>query len=156
MRRINPNRMLSVVIGVLTLIYLYAAYQIPVFPIPRPIDSDALPKVLGFVMLGLAVWLFFERPQDADPAVTTLPMSARIARWLPVVITAIAIALYAALLAWLGFVLASFLLVAGLTWYYGYRRHAVNAVVALVVPLGLYLLMTRLMTIHLPPGLLPF
>jgi len=156
MKRTNPNRLLSVLIGVLTLIYLYAAYQIPVFPIPRPIDSDALPKVLGFVMLGLAVWLFFERPQEADPALTALPLSARIARWLPVVITAVAIALYAALLVWLGFVLASFLLVGGLTWYYGYRRHAVNAAVALAVPLMLYLLMTRVMTVHLPPGLLPF
>jgi len=156
MKRTNPNRVLGVLIGVLTLIYLYAAYQIPVFPIPRPIDSDALPKVLGFVMLGLAVWLFFERPQEADPALTALPLSARIQRWLPVVITATAIALYAALLAWLGFVLASFLLVGGLTWYFGYRRHAVNAAVALAVPLVLYLVMTRLMTIHLPPGLLPF
>ena len=155
MKTLNANRVLGALIAVLSLVYLYAAYQIPTFPIPRPIDSDAFPKVLGFVMIGLAVWLFFERPdgQDATPA---LSLGEQVRRWLPVVVTATAIAIYAASLQTLGFVLASFLLVAGLTWFYGYRRHLVNAAVALAVPLVLYLVMTRLMTIHLPRGLLPF
>jgi putative tricarboxylic transport membrane protein len=155
MKTLNANRVLGALIAVLSLVYLYAAYQIPTFPIPRPIDSDAFPKVLGFVMIGLAVWLFFERPDDEDVA-PALSAGEQFRRWLPVVVTATAIAIYAASLQTLGFVLASFLLVAGLTWFYGYRRHLVNAAVALAVPLVLYLVMTRLMTIHLPRGLLPF
>lgn len=155
MKTLNANRVLGALIAVLSLVYLYAAYQIPTFPIPRPIDSDAFPKLLGFVMIGLAVWLFFERPDDEDAA-PSLSAGEQIRRWLPVVVTATAIAVYAASLQTLGFVLASFLLVAGLTWFYGYRRHLVNAAVALAVPLVLYLVMTRLMTIHLPRGLLPF
>lgn len=155
MKALNANRVLGVLIAALSLVYLYAAYQIPTFPIPRPIDSDAFPKVLGLVMLGLSVWLFFERPEArGDEAALSLGEQAR--RWLPVMVTASAIAIYAASLQTLGFVLASFLLVAGLTWFYGYRRHLVNAAVALAVPLFLYLMMTRLMTIHLPRGLLPF
>ena len=155
MKALNANRVLGVLIAALSLAYLYAAYKIPTFPIPRPIDSDAFPKVLGFVMLALSVWLFFERPdrQDEGPVRS---LSDQVRRWLPVVVTASAIAIYAATLQTLGFVLGSFLLVAGLTWFYGYRRHWVNAAVALAVPLVLYLAMTRLMTIHLPRGLLPF
>ncbi len=155
MKTFNANRVLGALIAVLSLVYLYAAYQIPTFPIPRPIDSDAFPKVLGFVMIGLAVWLFFEHPDDQDAAPSLSP-GEQFRRWLPVVVTATAIAVYAASLQTLGFVLASFLLVAGLTRLYGYRRHLVNAAVALAVPLALYLVMTRLMTIHLPRGLLPF
>jgi len=153
----SANRLLALVTGILSLAYLYGAFQIPVFPIPRPVDSDAFPKLLGVVMLGLSVWLFFEKDASA-PAGAGDEEDTRSAwpRWQPVVVTSVAIALYAGLLAWLGFVLASFLLTAGLTWFYGYRRHTVNAVVALTVPLGLYLIMTRLMNIHLPAGVLPF
>ena len=155
MKTNHSNRVLGVLIALLSLLYLVAAYRIPTFPIPRPIDSDAFPKMLGFVMLALSVWLFFERPHvDASDPQRTFGEQLR--RWLPVMVTAGAIALYAGTLQWLGFVPGSFLLVAGLTWFYGYRRHAVNAIVALAVPLVLYLVMTRLMTIHLPRGLLPF
>ena len=155
----STNRILALIIGLLSLVYILAAYQIPVFPIPRPVDSDALPKLLGLLMLGLAVWLFFERPQAAEAAEEDAPETAKpgaFAKWLPVVITAVAIAAYATVLSTFGFVLASFLLTFGLTWQYGYRRHGLNAAVALAVPLGLYLAMTRLMDIHLPRGILPF
>jgi putative tricarboxylic transport membrane protein len=154
------NRLMAVIIGLFALAYLWLAYQIPIFPIPRPIDSDAFPKLLGYVMLGLAAWLFFEKP-EADQAQahsteaaegTPLPW----AQWQPVVLTAVAIAVYAGLLGVMGFVLASAALTAGLTFYYGYRRHFVNAAVSVLVPLVLYVLMTRFMNIHLPSGWLPF
>jgi len=153
----SANRLLALVAGVLSLAYLYGAFQIPEFPIPRPVDSDAFPKLLGVLMLGLSVWLFFEK-DGTGPIGAGDDKDTRDAwtRWQPVVITAVAVAVYAGLLVWLGFVLASFLLTAGMTWLYGYRRHSINAVVALAVPLGLYLIMTRLMNIHLPAGLLPF
>lgn len=155
----STNRILALIIGLLSLVYILAAYQIPVFPIPRPVDSDALPKLLGVLMLGLAVWLFFERPQAAEAAEQDPQDDAKsgtFARWQPVIITAAVIAAYATVLSTLGFVLASFLMTFGLTWHYGYRRHGLNAAVALAVPLGLYLAMTRLMDIHLPRGILPF
>lgn len=72
------------------------------------------------------------------------------------VVTSVAIAVYAALLAVMGFVLASALLTASLTWFYGFRRQAINAAVSVLVPLFLYVLMTRVMNIHLPAGWLPF
>jgi putative tricarboxylic transport membrane protein len=151
---------MAVIIGLFAAAYLWLAYQIPIFPIPRPIDSDAFPKLLGYVMLGLAAWLFVEKP-EADQAeeqsgeateVTPLPW----AQWQPVVVTAVAIAVYAGLLGVMGFVLASAALTTGLTFYYGYRRHLINAAVSVLVPLLLYVLMTRFMNIHLPAGWLPF
>jgi len=156
---LNANRILALIIGSLSLVYIFAAFQIPVFPIPRPVDSDALPKLLGVLMLGLAVWLFFERPQadetaEEDPLEGIKPSA--FAKWQSVVITAVVIAFYATALSTLGFVLASFLMTFGLTWQYGYRRYVMNAVVALAVPLVLYLGMTRLMDIHLPRGILQF
>jgi len=152
----TAQRLLALVTGLLSLVYLYGAFQIPVFPIPRPVDSDAFPKLLGLVMLGLSVWLYFDKDPQPSVAEEDEDSPQGWARWQPVVVTSVAIALYAGLLAPLGFVLASFLLTAGLIWFFGYRRPVVTAVVALAVPLVLYLLMTRFMNVHLPAGLLPF
>ncbi|WP_180682490.1 tripartite tricarboxylate transporter TctB family protein [Tepidicella baoligensis] len=151
----SANRILAVIIGLLSAAYLWAAFQIPVFPIPRPVDSDAFPKLLGVLMLGLSVWLFFEKDGAAAPTEEGEAVRTPWERWQPVVVTSVAIAVYAFALGWMGFVLASFLLTAGLTWFYGYRRHGINAIVSLAVPLGLYLVMTRFMNIHLPAGWLP-
>jgi putative tricarboxylic transport membrane protein len=156
------NRILAIVLAIFSIWYLYEAFQIRRFPLPRPIDSDLFPKVLGFVMLGLAGLLFFvkeavdEAAMEAAPAAVPEPDEPFWQRpWTRVVVTAVAVAVYAAVLRPLGFVLASILLVAGLTAYYGYRNHLVTIGVAVAVPLVFYLVLTRLMTINLPAGLLP-
>lgn len=162
MRTHRANQILAVVLAVFAVWYLYEAFQIRVFPLPRPIDSDLFPKVLGFLMLGLAGLLFFvreaidEAAMEAAPAAADEPESPFWQRpWTRIVVTAVAVAVYATLLQPLGFILASFLLVAGLTVYYGYRRHVVTLGVAAAIPLVFYLVLTRLMTINLPAGLLP-
>ena len=156
----QANRVIAIILALCSIGYLWMAYKIPVFPIPRPIDSDVFPKMLGFLMLGLSVWLFFDRsglpPQDAAPAEAAADAPSTWSRWEPIVVTSVAIAFYAGVLATLGFVLASALLTAGLTIYFGYRRHVITLLVSTLIPLFLYLLMTRLMNIHLPSGWLPF
>jgi len=162
MATLTANRIIAIVLGVFAIWYLYEAFQIRVFPLPRPIDSDLFPKVLGFLMLGLAVLLFFVREAVDEAAMETAPGAADEPRspfwyrpWTRVVVTAVAVGVYAALLRPLGFVLASVLLVAGLTAYYGYKNHLVTLAVAIAIPLVFYLVLTRLMTINLPAGVLP-
>lgn len=162
MAKTTANRIIAIVLGVFAIWYLYEAYQIRVFPLPRPVDSDLYPKVLGFLMLGLAVLLFFVREAVDEAAMETAPAAADepaapfwYRPWTRVVVTAVAVAVYAAMLRPLGFVLASVLLVGGLTVYYGYRNHLVTLAVAIAIPLIFYLVLTRLMTINLPAGILP-
>mgnify|MGYP002724356142 CR=1 FL=1 len=160
MTRLNSNQVLALVLALVALGYLAMAWQIKAFPLPRPIDSDLFPKVLGFTLLGLSLLLFIERPQaqDAppapDPEEQARPLLLR--PWSRVVVSALAIAAYALLLVPLGFVLASTALGVGLTAYYGYRRHGVNLATVLGVVLALYLTMTRVMDVYLPTGVLPF
>lgn len=157
MMRLNANQYLGLFLGLFSLGYIWMAFQIPVFPLPRPVDSDAFPKVLGYVLAGLSVWLFFERPAakviDEDKHVWHGPRFFGPA-W-QVVITSIAILAYAVLLKPLGFVVASILLGFGLTWFYGYRRHRINFMVSASIVLSLYLLLTRVMNVYLPTGILP-
>ncbi|WP_144981316.1 tripartite tricarboxylate transporter TctB family protein [Halomonas sp. C22] len=160
MTRLNTNQWLALVLALLAAAYLAMAWQIPTFPLPRPVDSDLFPKVLGITLLLLAGLLFFEKPvplagaDEIDEEATNGPLL--FTPWARVVITAVAIAAYALLLVPLGFVLASTLLCTGLTAYYGYRRHGINLAASLGVVLALYLTMTRVMDVYLPTGLLPF
>lgn len=160
MTRLNTNQWLALVLGLLAAAYLAMAWQIPSFPLPRPVDSDLFPKVLGGALLLLSVLLFFEKPaplagaDEIDHEATQGPLL--LTPWARVVITALAIAAYALLLVSMGFVLASTLLCVGLTAYYGYRRHGVNLATSLGVVLVLYLTMTRVMDVYLPTGVLPF
>ncbi|GHC30233.1 tripartite tricarboxylate transporter TctB family protein [Aidingimonas halophila] len=160
MSRLNVNQILALILAVFSVIFLIGAYQIPAFALPRPVDSDMFPKVLGYSLLILSGMLFLEKPQerdipDADAQAESARLPLLLRPWSRVIITAIAIAAYALLLEPLGFVLASTLLSVGLTIYYGYRRHAINLAVSLGVVLALYLTMTKFMNVHLPPGVLP-
>ncbi|GGW54078.1 MULTISPECIES: tripartite tricarboxylate transporter TctB family protein [Halomonadaceae] len=160
MTRLNTNQWLALVLALLAAAYLAMAWQIPTFPLPRPVDSDLFPKVLGITLLLLAGLLFFEKPvplagaDEIDEEATNGPLL--LTPWARVVVTAVAIAAYAFLLVPLGFVLASTLLCTGLTAYYGYRRHGINLAASLGVVLALYITMTRVMDVYLPTGLLPF
>jgi putative tricarboxylic transport membrane protein len=161
-QKLGANQIIAIVLAVFAIWYLYEAFQIRRFPLPRPIDSDLFPKVLGFLMLGLSALLFFVKEAVDEVAMATAPQAADEPEspfwqrpWTRVVVTAIAVGVYASALRPLGFVLASVLLVGGLTFYYGYRNHVLNLTVAVAIPLLFYLVLTRLMTINLPAGLLP-
>lgn len=160
MTKLNTNQWLAVVLALFAAAYLAMAWQVPTFPLPRPVDSDLFPKVLGVVLLLLAAFLFFEKPgaiagaDEIDEEATQGPLL--LTPWARVIVTSLAIAAYALLLVPLGFVLASTLLCVGLTAYYGYRRLIVNIATSLGVVLALYLTMTRVMDVYLPTGVLPF
>ena len=159
MTRLNSNQVIALLLALVSAGYLAMAWQIPTFPLPRPIDSDLFPKVLGFTLLGLSILLYLEKPQAKDmpealdPQEQEQPLLLR--PWSRVAVTSAALAVYALLLVPLGFVLSSVALVFGLAAYYGYRRHWINLATALGVVLALYLTMTRLMGVYLPTGVLP-
>lgn len=159
MKSMNANKVISVIIALISVAYVWMAYQIPQFPIPRPVDSDLFPKLLGISLLFLSILLFFDKTGISEASAATeeqdvLPWYRRPS--MKVVVTSMAVAAYALLLVPLGFVLASFSLCFGLTFYYSYHRHLVNAVSSFSVVIFLYLIMTRVMDVYLPKGILPF
>ncbi|WP_366654825.1 tripartite tricarboxylate transporter TctB family protein [Fodinicurvata sp. EGI_FJ10296] len=157
MRRLNINQILAIVIAVFSAAYLYEAFQIRQFPLPRPIDSDLFPKVLGTSLLVMAVFLFFQRPRDGEFLSIEVAPDTPIHHhpWAMVAVTALAIVLYAFALRPLGFLVSSTVLVIALSVYYGYRRLVVVIPVAITIPLVLYLVLTRVMAIAMPRGILP-
>jgi putative tricarboxylic transport membrane protein len=157
MKYINSNRVIGLIMGLVSLGYLWLAFRIPAFPMPRPIDSDWFPTLLGAALLLLSILLCLEKqatPVKREKAAQKDPKAREQTSQL--LITLLAIAGYAFGLEWLGFVLASSLFGIGLSHCYGYRRHLISVVATLAVVLSLSLIMTRLLEVHLPRGLLPF
>ncbi|MCW4353764.1 tripartite tricarboxylate transporter TctB family protein [Hoyosella sp. YIM 151337] len=174
------QRTLGIAIGVVALIYLFLATQISEFTaVDVPVQPATLPKGLGLVLLLLAVVLFFQRgepkslAQAAVPAVVDArvaatqavaaeaedPQSPRLGRTgnpaYEVAIFVASMCVYAFAFERLGFILATAAYIFGVTWYLGYKRHLVTAIVSITVPLILYFSITAGLGVALPNGLIP-
>lgn len=169
MMRFTAQHLIAAVLALLSCLYLWMAWQIPTFPIPRPVDSDVFPKLLGSLLLLLSIWLFVDAftakaaetaEENTEENTDSTQQQTRTWHWrspaAQVLVTALAILAYALLLEKLGFVLSSSGLMFALACYYGYRAHVINLVTTLAIVLALYFVMTGLVGVHLPPGLLPF
>ncbi len=159
----NSNRVIAIILFLFSIFYLYTAFQIPSYIIPRPVDSDLFPKVLGISMLILSIFLFFEKKkventdtvnnEDTEQSTSNYPRfrSPRA----QVVVSVIGIALYIYLFEKMGFILSSALFTFLMTYYYGYKRHVINAIVSLSVTLSFYFLLTKALGVYLPTGWIP-
>ncbi|MCD8513500.1 MAG: tripartite tricarboxylate transporter TctB family protein [Nitrincola sp.] len=68
----------------------------------------------------------------------------------------IAVLAYAFLIEPLGFLAASILLGVGLSFWFGYRNHTVNLVTVAGIVVSLYVLLSKVLGIYLPQGIIPF
>lgn len=174
------NRIIAIILFVFSLWYVYLAFQIPQFSIPRPIDSDLFPKVLGLTMMLLSAFLFFEKKgtdidetlSDTDETLSDtdnvtdetevksdydgMPTTFYKKPWFQVGFTLFAISLYIMMFVRMGFILSTTLFIMIMTYFYGYRNHPVVVLTAILVPLILYFGLSSGLSIRLPKGWLPF
>ncbi len=175
--KLNSNQVIAIILLIFSVFYLYHAYQIPDFMIPRPIDSDLFPKVLGFVMVVLAVFLFFTK--DKEEAITLVDEETKetfekidqemkehtevdtstLPLWrqpkAQVLVTMISILFYIYFLEKAGFVLTTLTYTFAMTIYFGYKKHMITLLVSAFISMGFYFLLTKGLGVYLPKGILP-
>ncbi|CDQ19131.1 Tripartite tricarboxylate transporter TctB family protein [Halobacillus karajensis] len=147
------NQKLSVFLILLSAGYLYLSYNLKEYPYV-PVDSDFLPKVLGYVLIVLAVFLFFDKSSETEEE----KEKRQVPKKEIFVLLAVGgmIFLYIFLLEIIGFVLSSSLFIFACSWFLGYRKLKTTLLVAILFPLIMYLSFNYLLQIRLPQGLLPF
>ncbi|MFG6147821.1 tripartite tricarboxylate transporter TctB family protein [Halobacillus sp. B23F22_1] len=140
------NQKVSLVLAAIALGYLYLSYNLKEYPYV-PVDSDLVPKVLGYILLALAIALFFDKSSKrVVPKKEVLVMAA----------VGGMVFLYIFLFEILGFLITTFLFILACSTFLGYRKWGTSLVVSIVFPGALYYVFNYLLQIRLPQGILPF
>ncbi|ELK48622.1 tripartite tricarboxylate transporter TctB family protein [Halobacillus sp. ACCC02827] len=147
------NQKLSIFLILFASGYLYLSYNLKEYPYV-PVDSDLVPKVLGYLLIVLAIFLFFDRSSETEEAKKQREVPKKEILFLLAVGGMIFV--YIFLLEILGFVITSTLFIFFCSLFLGYRKYKTNVLVAVLFPLVMYLSFNYLLQIRLPQGLLPF
>ncbi|KNE18766.1 tripartite tricarboxylate transporter TctB family protein [Virgibacillus pantothenticus] len=144
------NRKIALFLWCLAAIYLFFAFRLPSYAYV-PIDSNALPIILGILLLLLSITLFFGKGHSEKDKFNI--SKADLLKLLGVFVLII---FYASFLESLGFLIVSIFFIFSCSYLLGYRKHVINAFTAVLVPLTFYLLFTSVLQIRLPQGIMPF
>ncbi|TFB19602.1 tripartite tricarboxylate transporter TctB family protein [Filobacillus milosensis] len=146
------NRKIGLILFLLSAGYLYMSFQLPTYPY-IPVDADAVPKALGWVLLVLSIALFFTKDNDTEEQKAKRHIPKKDVMALLGVLGLLII--YIFLFEIVGFILMTTLFVFFCSWFLGYKKHWVNAIVSIVFPVFLYSIFVFLLQINLPQGILP-
>ncbi|WP_430790806.1 tripartite tricarboxylate transporter TctB family protein [Virgibacillus flavescens] len=146
------NKKISAFLVVLAIGYLVMSFNLPSYKYV-PIDSDLVPIGLGFLLLILSISLYFTKDQNKKENDDDHLSKSE----LKIVLIVIGfIFLYIFFLEIIGFIITTVLFLFFCSLFLGFKRHAVNAIVSLSVPILIYLLFDSFLQVQLPTGILPF
>ncbi|HLR71279.1 MAG TPA: tripartite tricarboxylate transporter TctB family protein [Pseudogracilibacillus sp.] len=152
---VRRNRILGIFLFVFSLIYLYFSFRLPPYDLV-PVDSDVVPIVLGIILMILSIILFFSKGSEEDEAKQKKLIPENIKDLYMILIVVGLIFIYIWFLERAGFVVTSVLFIFVTTYVLGYRRHIINLIVSVSIPLAFYFVFSSLLEISLPKGILPF
>jgi putative tricarboxylic transport membrane protein len=147
------NQRISLVLILISVIYLVLAYQLPAYPY-TPVDSDVVPKGLGWLLIVLAVCLFFSK--DSETAEQKARRDIPKKELVMVVAVFAFIFVYIMLLELIGFIAMTALFIFFCSWFLGYKKYIANLIVSILFPVFMYFVFTGFLKISLPKGILPF
>lgn len=148
---LSTDRKIAILLAVFAVIYLILSYQLPKFPYAI-VDSDVLPKGLGFLLLVLSIILFIQNNTGSGSL-----KNQRNGKEVKVLLLIfLFVFLYILWLEWLGFVIVTIFFLIGTTRLLGYRKWGLNILVSVLFTLGLYYAFNYLLRSNLPQGFLPF
>lgn len=147
------NQKVSLVLILFSVGYLFLSYNLKEYPYV-PVDSDLVPKALGYLLIGLAVLLFFDKSSEKQEE----KEKRKVPKKEIGVMAAVGgmVFLYIFLFEIIGFLLATALFIFICSRFLGYDKWLSNVLVSIIFPSALYYLFNYLLQIRLPQGILPF
>ncbi|MCR8849741.1 tripartite tricarboxylate transporter TctB family protein [Rossellomorea sp. SC111] len=151
--RTKPDRIISLILFVFAVCYLALSYQLPAFPYAI-IDSDVLPKGLGYLLIILAIVLFYQAKDDTDADKERRYVKKEDIIILLSVLAALLV--YIFLLEPVGFLLSTILFLLVIPFVLGFKKKVTTVLVAFLFSGVMYYSFNYLLNITLPQGILPF
>ncbi|WP_368483298.1 tripartite tricarboxylate transporter TctB family protein [Oceanobacillus sojae] len=148
----SMNSRISLILLVIAVVYLILSYQLPSYAYTE-VDADAIPKALGWLLVFLAILLFFSKDNETEEQRQKRNIPKKEIGMLLGV--GALIFLYIFLLEILGFIVVSALFIFFCSIFLGYKSHIVNGIVSVAFSAFIYFIFTSLLQISLPSGILP-
>lgn len=147
------NQRVSVILLLFAIMYLILSFQLPSFAYTN-VDADAIPKALGWLLVILAVGLYFSKDSETEEQKSRRNISLKNYGMIGAVFALILV--YIMLFETLGFITVTALFIYFTSWLLGYKKHLTNIIVSILFPLIIYYGFTEFLRISLPQGILPF
>jgi putative tricarboxylic transport membrane protein len=147
------NQRVSIVLLLIAIGYLVKTFQLPKFAYTE-VDADMIPMVLGFLLVVLAVGLYFSKDSETEEqkARRDIPKKDVIA----IIAVFAFVFVYILFLEILGFVVMTAIFIFFCSWFLGFKRYIANVLTSILFPLCMYFAFTEFLKISLPSGILPF
>lgn len=149
----TTDRKISIVIFLFALLYLFLSYQLPNFEYAL-IDSDTLPKGLGFLLIVLSIILFIQNKEQSEAE--KIKRQIKKEDLILLIATIVSLLAYVTLFEILGFVVTTILFLVITMRMYGYSNWKISMVVSITFTFVLYFSFNYILKIYLPQGILPF
>ncbi|MFD1065198.1 tripartite tricarboxylate transporter TctB family protein [Oceanobacillus locisalsi] len=147
------NKRLSVILLIIAIGYLILTYQLPSYGYTE-VDADAIPNVLGWVLVVLAIGLYFTKDSETEEQKKRRDIPKK--EVFVLLAVAVFLLIYIMFLEFLGFVLMTSLFIFFCSWFLGYKKYITNVIVSVLFPVFMYLMFTEFLKVSLPQGILPF
>ena len=144
----SGDRIWGIVILIFGSVYLVEGIRIPSAAFGDPLGARIFPTILGIAMAACGAFLAIKPQPRAEQSILVRRS------FLQVLILCALLLLYAISLPWLGYFLATFVLVWMAARIMGERSFIRGVVISAVFSAGVFLLFSRVLTIPLPLGLL--
>ncbi|WP_210471716.1 tripartite tricarboxylate transporter TctB family protein [Sporosarcina sp. 6E9] len=155
----SQNKKVSLILIGLGSVFLFMSYKLPKYTLV-PVDADAVPIFLGYLLIFLSIILFFTKDQETEvedgEEQVTKPKKGLDKNTKMLLVFGGIVLFYIVLLEILGFLITTAIFIFITTLLLGYKKHKTNIIVALAVPVGFYYLFNFVLKISLPKGILPF
>ncbi|MFD0944200.1 tripartite tricarboxylate transporter TctB family protein [Savagea faecisuis] len=149
----TTDRKISIVLFLFALLYLFLSYQLPNFEYAL-IDSDILPKGLGFLLIVLSIILFIQNKEESEAE--KIKRQIKKEDLILLIATIVSLLAYVTLFEILGFVVTTILFLVITMRMYGYSNWKISMVVSITFTFVLYFSFNYILKIYLPQGILPF
>lgn len=147
----TTNKKISIILLFLAIFYLALSFRLPPYAFV-PVDSDVVPIGLGFLLIILSIVLYFSKDQEKEGDEERIPKSE-----LPFILGIVGfIIAYIFFLEIIGFIVTTILFLFLCSLFLGYKRHVINGIVSITIPILIYLLFDSFLQVQLPQGILPF
>lgn len=122
------------------------------------VGADFLPKIIGPLLIVLAIALAVQlfRGKYGEPEQAEGDVDLRTTQWIPLVVSVAALVIFVFAVEPVGYIITTTVVFWIIAWAMGARKYLTSLLIGFILATVIYFVFTRLLSIHLPGGVLEY